>query len=108
MVEAGLMAYPLSKIAAPAPLPDAVRRPRLLAQLDSPLGLTLLVAPAGSGKTVLLSTWLHSSPHHTLRTQPWAPRGRKGQTGQPAPEPLWLWYALDTEDRDAARFVDGL
>ena len=42
----------------------AVDRPRLRAQLDGALDapLTLLVAPAGSGKTVLLTQWAHARP----------------------------------------------
>ncbi|SFS01255.1 LuxR family transcriptional regulator, maltose regulon positive regulatory protein [Microbacterium sp. cf046] len=47
----------------PSP-PHAVDRPELRARLDSALGapLSLVVAPAGSGKTVLLSQWAESRP----------------------------------------------
>src|SRR5512139_1129085 len=37
---------------------DLVQRPRLLEQLASPATLTLVVAPAGYGKTTLLIAWL--------------------------------------------------
>lgn len=45
------------------PLPrDLVERPRLIDQLDLGLDspLTLVSAPAGYGKSTLVSTWLHS------------------------------------------------
>ena len=46
---------PVSRIVPP----HAVDRPQLLARLDAGLSapLTLVVAPAGSGKTVLLTQW---------------------------------------------------
>jgi LuxR family maltose regulon positive regulatory protein len=37
---------------------DLVQRPRLLEQLADPAALTLVIAPAGYGKTTLLSAWL--------------------------------------------------
>jgi LuxR family maltose regulon positive regulatory protein len=37
---------------------DLVQRPRLLEQLAAPAALTLVIAPAGYGKTTLLSAWL--------------------------------------------------
>jgi len=48
-----------TKLFAPPPRPDLVARPRLLARLDAGLRarLTLLAAPAGFGKTTLLSAW---------------------------------------------------
>jgi LuxR family maltose regulon positive regulatory protein len=53
--------YPLlaTKLYAPPVRPQLVTRPRLLAQLDMGLAskLTLLSAPAGFGKTTLLSAW---------------------------------------------------
>ena len=40
---------------------QAVSRPRLTEQLDTAAGLVLVIAPAGYGKTTLLSTWLEAS-----------------------------------------------
>src|SRR5512136_883861 len=37
---------------------ELVQRPRLLEQLGAPAALTLVIAPAGYGKTTLLSAWL--------------------------------------------------
>ena len=51
-----------TKLFAPTPRPQLVVRPRLLEQLDTTLDaghrLTVLSAPAGFGKTTLLSDWL--------------------------------------------------
>jgi LuxR family maltose regulon positive regulatory protein len=51
-------------IAAPLAPAHAVDRPQLRASLDGAIGapLTLVIAPAGSGKTVLLSQWVASRP----------------------------------------------
>ena len=45
----------------PAPRPNYVPRPRLIEKLNQGLTakLTLLAAPAGFGKTTLVSAWLH-------------------------------------------------
>ncbi|HUS17519.1 MAG TPA: AAA family ATPase, partial [Chloroflexia bacterium] len=66
------------------PPPDLVPRPRLLTRLGAGLTrkLVLVSAPAGYGKTTLLSTWV---------TSPDAPRA----VG---------WIALDAADNDPARF----
>jgi LuxR family transcriptional regulator, maltose regulon positive regulatory protein len=49
-----------SKLSAPPPPPGLIRRPRLFALLDSGTRgpVTVLDAPAGWGKTVLLSSWV--------------------------------------------------
>jgi LuxR family maltose regulon positive regulatory protein len=51
---------PDSKVRPPASAADLVRRPRLTALLDEATGsaaVTLLCAPAGTGKTLLLADW---------------------------------------------------
>lgn len=74
-------------ISPPPPPPHAVDRRALRAHLDDALSapLTLLVAPAGAGKTVLLSQWALSRPD--LR---------------------FLWLEADPADDDPARFVNRL
>jgi LuxR family maltose regulon positive regulatory protein len=83
------MAAPLlsTKLHIPMPRPGMVLRPHLIARLDAALGvrkLTLVSAPAGFGKTGLLSEWAHS-----LRT-----------AGTPV-----AWISLDSGDNDLMRFA---
>jgi ATP/maltotriose-dependent transcriptional regulator MalT len=55
-----------TKLFPPATHPNIVRRPRLIERLDVGLNpghrLTLISAPAGYGKTTLLSEWIASRP----------------------------------------------
>ena len=71
-----------TKLHMPASRPGLVPRPRLTARLDEGLarGLVLVCAPAGYGKTVLLTDW-----------------ARRGEC--PAG-----WLSLDVADNDPARF----
>jgi LuxR family maltose regulon positive regulatory protein len=50
------------KVTPPPPEPRLLQRPRLLRALDEAAGqrLTLLAAPAGAGKTALLSAWANT------------------------------------------------
>jgi LuxR family maltose regulon positive regulatory protein len=74
-----------TKLYIPVLRPQLVPRPRLLARLTAGLAepLTLLSAPAGFGKTSLVSAW-HATAHG--RTVPLA------------------WVSIDSADRDPARF----
>ena len=71
---------------------DVIPRTRLAAQLE--LGarrkLTLVVAPAGFGKTLAVSTWLQTVAH------------------PPPATPSVAWYALDENDHLPARFLTYL
>jgi LuxR family maltose regulon positive regulatory protein len=71
-----------TKLYAPSPPPRMVRRPRLVARLNDGLQckLTLISAPAGFGKTVLLSEWI-------------------ANIDQPV-----AWLSLDDNDNDPALF----
>jgi LuxR family maltose regulon positive regulatory protein len=53
-----------TKVAVPHVRPDALPRPRLLRVLDEAASrrLTLVVAPAGFGKTTLLASWARQAP----------------------------------------------
>ena len=74
-----------TKFFVPASSHALIPRPRLTALLDEGLRrkLTLLSAPAGFGKTTLLSDWLRSRP----------PEG-----------PPVAWVSLDEDDNDPVRF----
>jgi LuxR family maltose regulon positive regulatory protein len=79
------MATPIlaTKLYVPLPQPRGVLRPRLTERLNEGLNrrLTLICAPAGFGKTTLLSEWL---------------------AGQPRPA---AWLSLDEGDGDPTRFL---
>jgi LuxR family transcriptional regulator, maltose regulon positive regulatory protein len=79
-----------TKLFAPARRPQLVARPRVADRLGTTLDaghrLTLVSAPAGFGKTTLLSDWLGQRREHT----------RVG------------WLSLDDGDNDLTRFVAHL
>ena len=67
---------------------NLVSRPRLLERLQQGVHcpLTLVSAPAGYGKTTLMSEW-HAGAGHSIPT---------------------AWLSLDTDDNDLARFLTYL
>src|SRR6266487_3415141 len=75
----------MTKIAVPSVRLNMVTRPRLMQRMNTAVmgTLTLIVAPAGWGKTTLLSAW-HADPSHD--TLPLA------------------WVSLDAGDDDPVRF----
>jgi LuxR family maltose regulon positive regulatory protein len=75
-----------TKLYIPLPRPKAVLRPRLIERLNegSSLRVTLISAPAGFGKTTLVSEWLAGC-------------------GRPA-----AWLSLDEGDNDPTRFLSYL
>ena len=79
-----------TKLFVPPPRPKVVPRPRLIERLNEGLHgkLTLISAPAGFGKTTLVSEWLA------------APGGRPAR---PA-----AWLSLDEGDSDLTRFLTYL
>jgi LuxR family maltose regulon positive regulatory protein len=80
----------VTKLQVPRPRPDLVPRARLRARLEAGLAgrLTLLSAPAGFGKTTLVSDWL-----------------RHGGTAPGGPERRVAWLALDPGDADPILFL---
>ena len=75
-----------TKLYIPPPRPDVVLRSRLIARLNAGLyrKLTLISAPAGFGKTTLVSAWL-------------------ALCGRPV-----AWLSLDEADNDPTRFLTYL
>jgi LuxR family maltose regulon positive regulatory protein len=82
------MAAPLltTKLYIPPVQPEVVPRPRLIAHLNAGLErkLTLVSAPAGYGKTTLISTWLRAA------------------------DVPFAWLSLDEGDNDPVRFFTYL
>jgi LuxR family maltose regulon positive regulatory protein len=78
-----------TKLDIPPIRPELVSRPRLIEQLNAGLvrKLTLISAPAGFGKTTLVSEWVHKAGAH----------------GDAHPHVAWL--SLDQDDNDPARFL---
>jgi LuxR family maltose regulon positive regulatory protein len=79
-----------TKLYIPPARPNLVPRPRLIERLDEGLRqghqLTLISAPAGFGKTTLLSEWIHY----------------KGEGIPPLPV---AWVSLDESDNDLTRYM---
>lgn len=79
-----------TKLFFPAPRPQITSRPRLLKRLNDELGasrkLSLVCAPAGFGKTTLLSEWIIQR------------RRQKPGVGI-------AWLSLDEHDNDPSRFL---
>jgi LuxR family transcriptional regulator, maltose regulon positive regulatory protein len=69
-----------TKLYIPPARPNRVPRPRLIEQLSISKPLTLIAAPAGFGKTTLLSDWIPQSRHCVT------------------------WLSLDEDDNDPIRF----
>src|SRR4051794_27464202 len=82
------MATPIlaTKLHIPAPRPKAVLRPRLIERLNEGMHrkLTLISAPAGFGKTTLVSAWVAGCDRQVA------------------------WLSLDEEDSDPTRFLTYL
>src|SRR5437868_7044813 len=75
-----------TKLYVPPPPPTVVPRPRLIERLNEGLHrkLTLIAAPAGFGKTTLVSTWVAGGDRPVA------------------------WLSLDEGDSDPARFLTYL
>lgn len=85
-----------TKLHIPLPRPGLVTRPRLLTGLNRALTgrLTLVCAPAGFGKTTLMSSWIDYL--------------QAGASGQNKIRPQVAWLSLDDGDNDPAHFTNHL
>src|SRR5262245_25016690 len=94
-----------TKLYIPPPRPKAVLRPRLIERLNEGLHrkLTLISAPAGFGKTTLVSAWLTSRTEgRGLRTESVA-TSLSPQSSALSTQAAWL--SLDEGDNDLTRFL---
>src|SRR6266545_3828194 len=96
-----------TKLYVPPPRLNLVARPRLIARLQAGLRdkLTLLAAPAGFGKTTLLSAWLSSEfrvPSGRLSSALTETQQRKTQDSKRKTSVAWV--SLDASDNDPPRF----
>jgi LuxR family maltose regulon positive regulatory protein len=81
-----------TKLYMPPVRPELVPRPRLIERLNASMErkLTLVSAPAGYGKTTLLSEWIHQDE------------------GGASPALPVAWLSLDEADNDPVRFLSYL
>ena len=93
-----LMLTPIlaTKLYIPSPRPNLVARPRLVERLNGGLHgkLTLISAPAGFGKTTLISSWIANFHENS------------GTNDQSVNQAAWL--SLDEVDSDLNRFLTYL
>ncbi len=83
-----------------------VARPHLLARLNDALQrqLTLIAAPAGFGKTMLVSEWLAALGKPNADNQANVAKAEFAQRQANAQLPDCCWLALDEGDNDPVRF----
>ena len=97
-----------TKLYIPPPRPKVVLRPRLLERLNEGFHrkLTLISAPAGFGKTTLVSEWIEDcrskNADRGLNTsKPILSRNQQSEINNPQ----FCWLSLDEEDNDPVRFL---
>lgn len=98
-----------TKLYIPPVHAQLVPRPRLIERLNEGLsgapGVTLISAPAGYGKTTLVSEWLHLLG---VRGQGLGVGEPKTDPRPPTPTPRFAWLSLEPADNDLARFFSYL
>src|SRR5262245_32246196 len=93
-----------TKLYIPPPRPNMVLRPRLIERLNEGLHrkLTLISAPAGFGKTTLLSEWLN---RQRLEARDWR-LADSSLVSSPQPlAPKVAWLSLDDGENEPTRFL---
>lgn len=96
-----------TKLTAPQPLAPWVPRERLLARLGAvqPTRLTLVVAPAGFGKSTLVAQWLSErTKDEDGRMSPSSADWQRDSAFIVHP-PAFAWLTLDEHDQDGLRFL---
>ncbi|MCB0174428.1 MAG: tetratricopeptide repeat protein [Anaerolineae bacterium] len=101
-----------TKLYIPPPRPNVVHRPRLIERLNEglhrPSGVTLISAPAGFGKTTLVSSWIDNlrMTNDNLRLD--TPKESHIVNRQSKIENRATWLSLDNGDNDPTRFLTYL
>ena len=98
-----------TKLYVPPPRPRAVLRPRLIGRLSEGISsgrrLTLLSAPAGFGKTTLVSEWVSGR----MKAEVGRMREENLHSSSLLLHPFKVaWLSLDAGDNDPARFLTYL
>ena len=99
-----------TKLYIPPPRAKAVLRSRLVERLNDGLQrkLTLISAPAGFGKTTLVSAWVNANAEYGAQR---APRSAESASTPPSvlrTPYLVAWLSLDEGDDDLIRFLTHL
>lgn len=98
-----------TKLHRPRALPQQVQRPQLLARLDQGLAaglpLTLVVAPAGFGKSTLISQWLDDL---RLTIDDFGLNAALDNRQSKIVKPKSCWLSLDEYDNDLPLFLHYL
>ncbi len=92
----------VTKLYIPPPGPQLVARPRLLERLNEARQrkLTLISAPAGFGKTTLVSNWIQQ-----LKDEQNLTSTDVNKVSPSGPAVQFIWLSLDEADNDPVRFM---
>jgi LuxR family maltose regulon positive regulatory protein len=103
------MSTPLlaTKLYIPPPRPNVVLRPRLIARLNAGLHrkLTLIAAPAGFGKTTLVSSWIYDLRFAIDDLVSTSINKDKIVNPKSKIQNRVAWLSLDEGDNDPTRFL---
>ena len=100
-----------TKLYIPRSRPKLVTRPRLIQQLNEGLhashtaGVTLISAPAGFGKTTLLSSWIYDLRFASDDLRLGSAKEVQIENPKSSIVNRVAWLSLDEEDNDPARFL---